>query len=81
MVNTEEKYGIRNRQAIMLFVQMVLIKIGLLIQIFVLIFTIMYKLDSFMIVSAISMILAHLAVLVYGYIGYKKGKVFHCCVR
>ena len=76
-MDTKEKYGIRNRQAILLFAQMILIKVGLIIQIFVLIFSIMHNLSPFMIASSVAMIIAHIAAVIYGYLGYKKGKVFY----
>ena len=76
-MDTKERYGINNRRAILLFVQMLLIKIGLVIQIFVTIFVAMHNLSPHMMVSSISMILAHVGVLFYGYLGYKKGRVFY----
>ena len=54
---------------------MILIKIGIIVQAFVAFFAISNKLEPYIIVSSISMALAHIGVLFYGYLGYKKGKV------
>ena len=76
-MNTQEKYGIRNRQAILLFIQMLIIKLGIIIQSLVLIFEIINHMSAWMIVGTSFIILAHIGVFIYSYFGYKKGKVFY----
>ena len=57
----------------LLYVQMVLVLIGLLTQTGLLVFAIVNKLNAIMIVSYVVLIIAHLGAVVYGIIGYKKG--------
>ena len=77
MVDTEKKYGIRNRQALLLFAQVILVKLGLLVQALVLIFIIVNNLSPYMLVSTIAMIVAHLGIFAYCYVGYKKAHIFY----
>lgn len=76
MVNAKEKYGISNRTAILLFVQMVFVKLGLIAQTLLLVIIIINKLSVYMMISAIAMILAHLAITIYSYFTRNRGK-FH----
>ena len=76
-MNTEEKYGLKKYHAILLFVQMVFIIIGLNIQISVFVLSILFNLNIYMLISCVAMILAHAGVLIYGLIGYKKGQPFY----
>ena len=76
-MDTKQKYGIRNAQGLLLFAQLVLVKIGLVIQLLVLLTLILNHLDTYMLISNISMIIAHLGVFVYCYIGFKKSRVFY----
>ena len=76
-MDTVEKYGLKKSHAILLFVQMILIIIGLNIQVSVCVLTIKFNLSVYMLVSCIAMIIAHAGVLVYGLIGYKKGQLFY----
>ena len=77
MVNTEEKYGIRNRTAILLFVQMVLIKFGLLLQIIMLVIEIINNMDGFLIANSIAMIAAHTAITIYSYLTRNKARAHY----
>lgn len=77
MIDTEKKYGIRNRQGLLLFAQVILVKLGLLVQALVLIFIIVNRLSPYMLVSTIAMIVAHLGIFAYCYVGYKKSHIFY----
>ena len=76
-MNTEEKYGLKKYHAILLFVQMILIIIGLNVQISVFVLSILFNLNIYILISCIAMIFAHAGVLIYGLIGYKKGQPFY----
>lgn len=76
-MDIQKKYGIRNAQGILLLAQLFLVKLGLVIQLLVLLVLILNHLDVYMLISTITMILAHSGVLVYCYIGYKKSRVFY----
>ena len=76
-MDTVEKYGLKKPHAILLFVQMILIIIGLNIQVSVCVLTIKFNLSVYMLISCIAMIFAHVGVLTYGLIGYKKGQPFY----
>ena len=76
MVNAKEKYGISNRTAILLFIQMIFVKLGLIAQTLLLVIIIINKLNVYMMVSAIAMILAHLAITIYSYFTRNRGR-FH----
>ena len=76
-MDTEEKYGLKKYHAILLFVQMILIIIGLNVQISVFVLSILFNLNIYILISCIAMIFAHVGVLTYGLIGYKKGQPFY----
>ena len=76
-MDVAKKYGIRNAQGILLLVQAILVKLGLLIQGLVLVYLIVASPNVYMMISTISMIVAYLGVFVYCYIGYKKSRVFY----
>ena len=68
---------LNNKMKFLLYLQMVLAVCGLLIQTGIFIFVVANNLSVYMIISSLVLILAHLAVMFYGIIGYKKGKVSH----
>ena len=76
-MDTVEKYGLKKSHAILLFVQMILIIIGLNIQVSVCVLSILFNLNIYILISCIAMIFAHVGVLTYGLIGYKKGQPFY----
>jgi len=77
-MDTKEKYGISKRHAIMLFVQMILCIIGFLAQVGIFVFILINKLNSFMLMSSMSIILSFLAIFLYAIIGYKKeNKIYY----
>ena len=76
-MDTEKTYGLKKSHAILLFIQMMLIIIGLNIQVCVLVLGIMFNLSIYMLISCIAMIIAHAGILVYGLTGYKKGQPFY----
>lgn len=63
----------KKRTKILLFVQMILVIIGLVVQTGLFIFTIINKLNALMIVSYGVLLTAHIGAAIYGIIGYKKG--------
>ena len=60
---------------ILLYIQMVLVLIGLVTQTGLFIFAIVNQLDTLMIISYGVLMLAHVGAVVYGIIGYKRGPV------
>ena len=76
-MDTIKKYGLNKRTAILLFIQMILVSLGLLAQIGLLIYICMYAPVWNMIAGSACMILAYISVFVYATIGYKSNKVFY----
>lgn len=72
-MDTVEKFGLKKGDAVLLFVQMLLISIGFLASGYQLIFSIIQRLQWMSILSTIFVLLSFVALAVYGVIGYKKG--------
>ena len=73
IMDTVEKFGLKKGDAVLLFVQMLLISIGFLASGYQLIFSIIQRLQWMSILSTIFVLLSFVALAVYGVIGYKKG--------
>ena len=70
----------RNRQGLFMIAQMILVKIGIAVQLLVLIFMAMHLTSAssiYMLISSILMLCAHVAALIYGYFGFRKSRVFY----
>lgn len=76
-MDTKAKFGLSKRNAIFLFVQMIFTILGFAAQMGIMIFLIANGLDTFMLISSISILLAFLAIFVYGIYGYKKNNAFY----
>ena len=63
------------RIKILLFIQMILVIIGLITQLGLFIFSIANKLNTLMIISYGVLLAAHIGAVIYGIIGYKRGPV------
>ncbi len=76
-MDTEKKLGIKKGQALSLFLQMILSIIILATSIYLLVFVIVNKVDylGWMITSYVLINLSILAIIVYGIIGFKKGRL------
>ena len=74
-MDTMQKYGIKKGQAILLFVQMILIFLLLVVAVYLLVFVDIHNLGGWMIASYILITLSVLSIGVYGIIGYKKGEI------
>ena len=71
-MDVEKRFGIKKRQGILLFIQMVLTIILLATSIYLLVFVTSNHLGGWMISSYILIIVSLLAIMGYGIIGYKK---------
>ena len=78
-MDTVKKFGLEKNKAVLLFVQMILVCIGLLAQIGLLVYVCIYDPEWNMIASSICMILTYIAISVYATVGYKKDKIFYLC--
>jgi hypothetical protein len=78
-MDTKAKFGLSKRNAIFLFVQMIFTILGFAAQIGIMIFLIANGLDTFMLISSISILLAFVAIFAYGIYGYKKSNAFYYC--
>ena len=76
-MDTKAKFGLSKRNAIFLFVQMIFTILGFAAQMGIMIFLIANGLDTFMLISSISILLAFVAIFVYGIYGYKKNNAFY----
>ena len=76
-LDVKQRYGIRNAQGLLLFAQLILIKVGIVIQLLLLLTLIINGVNVYMLISNISMIIAHLVVMLYCYVGYKKSRIFY----
>lgn len=76
-MDTKAKFGLSKRNAIFLFVQMIFTILGFAAQMGIMIFLIANGLDTFMLISSISILLAFLAIFAYGIYGYKKSNAFY----
>jgi hypothetical protein len=78
-MDTKAKFGLSKRNAIFLFVQMIFTILGFAAQMGIMIFLIANGLDTFMLISSISILLAFVAIFAYGIYGYKKSNAFYYC--
>ena len=76
-MDTKAKFGLSKRNAIFLFVQMIFTILGFAAQMGIMIFLIANGLDTFMLISSISILLAFVAIFAYGIFGYKKSNAFY----
>ena len=76
-MDTKAKFGLSKRNAIFLFVQMIFTILGFAAQMGIMIFLIANGLDTFMLISSISILLAFVAIFAYGIYGYKKSNAFY----
>lgn len=76
-MDTKAKFGLSKRNAIFLFVQMIFTILGFAAQMGIMIFLIANGLDTFMLISSISILLAFVAIFAYGIYGYKKNNAFY----
>lgn len=76
-MNTEEKYGLKKKQAILLFVQMLLILFQLAVAVYLLVFVIKYNLGGWMISSYIFITISIIAIIIYSFHGYKKNNIIY----
>ena len=78
-MDTVKKFGLEKNKAVLLFVQMILVCIGLLAQIGLSIYVCVYDPEWNVIVASICMVLTFISIGVYATVGYKKGKIFYLC--
>ncbi len=76
-MDTEKRLGIKKPKAIMLFVQMILVIFLLIVSVYLLAFVTSYNLGAWMIISYIFITLSVIALIGYGIIGFKKGKLMY----
>ena len=76
MVDTQTKYGLTSRNAILLFVQMILIVAGLIIQTILTVFMLVHQLEPLMIVTSIMTMLALVAIIIYAVHGFRKSRIY-----
>jgi len=74
-MDTLKKYGLTKAKAILLFLQMFLIIIQLLIAVYLLVFSIEYKLSEWMISSYVFIMISVVSIIIYAVIGFKKGEI------
>ena len=74
-MDTLKKYGLTKAKAILLFLQMFLIIIQLLIAVYLLVFSIEYKLSEWMISSYVFIMISVISIIIYAVIGFKKGEI------
>ena len=79
-MDTLEKYNLKKNKAILLFAQMIILIIGTAISAFV--FAYITKgvasgnYNALMLISSLAMLLAHIAIIIYGCFGFRKGRTF-----
>lgn len=71
---TEEKYGLKPRDAILLFIQMILVTVELLVQVVLTIFLFIHQIEPIMIVSSILLLLSLIAMIVYAVHGFRTSR-------
>ena len=76
-MDTKEKYGLEKKTAVLLFVQIFLVLIGLLAQIGLIVYVCVYVPEWTVIASSVCMVLTYISIIVYATIGFKKNKLFY----
>ncbi len=76
-MDTMQKYGLSKRQAILLFVQMILVILALFAPIYLLIFLFTTAPNPWMIATHILVLLSLGAIFAYAIVGYKKGELLY----
>ena len=74
-MDTQERFGLKKGDAVLLFVQMLIISIGIAASGYLLIFSIIQKLQWMSILSTALVFVSFLSLAIYGIIGYKKGEM------
>ena len=74
-MDTEKRFGIKKGKAILLFVQMVLVLLLLAMSIYLLVFVSSNNLGGWMIASYILILTSVASIILYAFVGYKKGMV------
>ena len=76
-MDTQEKFGLKKSNAILLFIQMIILIISTVISCFVFGFILAKDYGGLMLASSLTMLIAHVAIVVYGAIGYNREKGYY----
>ena len=76
-MDTQEKFGLKKSNAILLFVQMIILILSTIISCFVFGFILAKDYGGLMLASSLTMVIAHVAIIVYGAVGYNREKGYY----
>ena len=76
-MDTQEKFGLKKTNAILLFIQMLILILSTVISSFVFGFILAKGYGGLMLASSATMLIAHVAIIVHGAVGYNKNKAYY----